>query len=268
MRSSLRSVVAASVVLSACGINFPAPNYPAPLPPPLTVVSYNIRHGEGMDDMVNLERTAGVLRRLDPDIVGLQEVDNGVRRSGSVDQAAELGRLLGLNHTFGAFMDYQGGQYGMAILTRRPVVSSRNVELPEGNEPRIALAVELDFVDGSRLMVVNVHFDWVGNDDFRYSQASALASWLDSLTMPYMVLGDFNDRMGSRTLRLFSDGMEGATKPEGKHLTFSSTNPRQEIDFIFLSRNAPWQIGSGTVIDEQVASDHRPVMTVLVPKGR
>jgi endonuclease/exonuclease/phosphatase family metal-dependent hydrolase len=268
VRRSIASLVLASLALSACGINFPAPSTPAPLPPPLTVVSYNIRHGEGMDDRVNIERTANVLRRLNPDIVGLQEVDNRVRRSGNVDQAAELGRLLGLNHSFGAFMDYQGGQYGMAILTRRPVVSSRAVELPEGNEPRIALAVELDFVDGSRLMVVNVHFDWVSNDEFRYAQASALARWLDSLSMPYLVMGDFNDRMGSRTLRLFSDGMDGAVKPEGRHLTFSSTNPRQEIDFIFLSRNAPWQIGSGTVIDEQLASDHRPVMTTLIPRGR
>lgn len=258
----------AFLTASACARNTSPAGSPGTTLPPLTVVSYNIRHGAGVDDSVDLGRTARVLRRLDPDIVGLQEVDEKVRRSGGVDQAAELGRLLGMNHAFGPFMDYQGGRYGMAILSKRPIVSSRSVELPEGNEPRVALAAELGFADGTRLMVVNVHFDWVNDDGFRYRQAGTLARWLDSLPMPYLLLGDFNDRPGSRTLALFGQRADGAAKPEGRNLTFSSTNPRQEIDFIFLSKGAPWQIGSGTVIDEREASDHRPVMTVLVPRER
>src|SRR5690606_41483172 len=82
------------------------------------IVSYNIRHGRGADNEVDLERTAAVLRRLDPDVVALQEVDQGVARSGGEDQAARLGELLGMHHAFGAFMDYQGGHYGMAILSQ------------------------------------------------------------------------------------------------------------------------------------------------------
>ncbi|HUG27420.1 MAG TPA: endonuclease/exonuclease/phosphatase family protein, partial [Gemmatimonadales bacterium] len=103
-----------------------------PDPVTLRVVSYNIRHGRGMDGEVNLERTAAVLRQLTPDIVALQEVDNRVTRSGGEDQAAVLGGLLGMEHAFGSFMDYQGGQYGMAILSRHPIVRVDPVRLPEG----------------------------------------------------------------------------------------------------------------------------------------
>jgi hypothetical protein len=89
---------------------------PAPRPT-LRVVSYNIQHGAGMDRKLDLERTADVLRRLEPDLVALQEVDENCRRSKGVDQAAELGRLLGMEHRFGEFMDYDGGRSGLAVFS-------------------------------------------------------------------------------------------------------------------------------------------------------
>ena len=61
---------------------------------------------------------SAVIKRLKPDLVALQEVDQRVRRSGSVDQAAELGKLTGMHHAFGSFFKYDGGNYGMAVLSR------------------------------------------------------------------------------------------------------------------------------------------------------
>ncbi len=265
MRAARLTVLA---FLAACGSGSRPATTATPVEPlpALTVVSYNIRHGRGMDDKVDLARTATALRRLEPDLVGLQEVDNQASRSGRVDQAAELGRLLGMHHAFGAFMPLEGGQYGMAILSRRPILAATQVPLPPGNEPRIALAVELSFADGTRLMVVNVHFDWVSNDNFRYAQAQALTVWLDALSIPYLIMGDFNDQPGSRTLRLWADRAVASAKPANQRFTFSSTRPEQEIDHIFLTANAPWQIGAATVIDDQVTSDHRAVMTRLTPR--
>jgi endonuclease/exonuclease/phosphatase family metal-dependent hydrolase len=160
---------------------------------PLRIVSYNIRHGRGMDDSVNLARTGRVLAALRPDFVGLQEVDDRVRRSGAVDEAAALGTQLGMQHRFGSFMDYQGGRYGLAILSRHPIVGSRVVTLPVGNEPRVALVVDAELPSRDTVSVVTVHFDWVSSDSFRFPQASRLAATLDSLRHPYVVLGDFND---------------------------------------------------------------------------
>lgn len=95
--------LAFAVLFAACA------TAPAPAPA-LRVVSYNIRHGAGMDGRVDLARTAAVLRALSPDLVALQEVDERVKRSGGVDQAQQLGEALGMQARFTSFMDYQGGR--------------------------------------------------------------------------------------------------------------------------------------------------------------
>ncbi len=227
---------------------------------PIRIVSYNIRHGRGMDDSVNLARTAAVLRTLSPDIVGLQEVDRGVRRSGSADEPAVLGGMLGMQHAFGAFMPYQGGEYGLAILSRFPITWSAAVRLPDGNEPRVALVAELRLPDGRSIAVVDVHFDWVSNDSFRIKQATALTSVLDTLSIPYVLLGDFNDEPGSRTLALFQARAAEVRKPATDHFTFSSTEPAKEIDFVFVAPAAKWLPKGARPVTERIASDHRPVV--------
>lgn len=232
---------------------------------PLRLVSYNIRHGRGMDGVVDLERTARVLRSLEPDLVGLQEVDRQVERSGGVDQAAELGRLLDMTPVFGAFMEYQGGEYGMAVLSRLPLLRSWPIELPEGREPRIALAAELLLPAGDTAVAVNVHFDWIGDDRDRFAQASALVAVLDTLSHPWILIGDVNDEPGSRTLALFHERATEAAKPEGARFTFSTEDPRREIDFIFAAPPARWEVREVRVVDERVASDHFPVLAVVAP---
>lgn len=233
----------------------------------LRVVSYNIRHGRGTDDVLDLERTAAALRALEPDLVGLQEVDRGAERSGGVDQAVELGRSLGMTPLFGAFMPYQGGEYGMGILSRHPVVRSWSIPLPEGNEPRVALAAEIVGPGGETVVAVNVHFDWVDDDGFRFAQASALAAVLDTLTHPWVLLGDFNDEPGSRTLELFQARALEADKPAGGDFTFSSDDPRKEIDFIFAAPAGGWRVREARVVEERPTSDHLPVLAVLEWNG-
>ncbi len=235
----------------------------------IRIVSYNIRHGRGMDDSVDLARTARVLRALTPDIVGLQEVDVGVARSGRLNEPAVLGELLSMRHRFGAFMQYQGGQYGLALLSRFPILAARSIELPTGNEPRVALIADLQLPARSpgtvadTISVIVVHFDWVADDGFRYAQASRLTSSLDSLEHPYLLLGDFNDEPVSRTLSLFRSRAAEVGKEAGSRLTFSSTNPVKEIDFVFTAPALRWRHLVARSIDEPAASDHRPVLAVV-----
>ncbi len=229
----------------------------------LRAVSWNIRHGRGLDDRLDLPRTAAVLRALSPDLVGLQEVDQGVRRSGGVPQSDSLGRLLGMQGAFGAFMAYQGGEYGLAILSRHPIVRALPIRLPDGHEPRVALLVEVVLPDADTVSVVNVHFDWVANDTLRHAQALALTRVLDTLSRPYVLLGDFNDEPGSRTLALFAARATEARKPAADRFTFSSGEPAKEIDFIFAAPAVAWRVGPARTIHEPMASDHRPVMAVL-----
>jgi endonuclease/exonuclease/phosphatase family metal-dependent hydrolase len=110
---------------------------------------------------------------------------------------------------------------------------------------------------------VNVHFDWVRDDGFRFAQAETLTKYLDALETPVILLGDFNDLPESRTLALFRSRFGEAAKPEGDRFTFSATDPRREIDYIFFSPITAWKVREVRVIDERVASDHRPVLAVL-----
>ena len=253
----VRHVAVALALVSALGAEI------AQAPAELRVVSYNIRHGRGTDEKVDLARTAGVLRPLQPDIVGLQEVDDKAKRSGGVAEAEQLGQLLGLHHAFGKFMDFQGGAYGMGILTRWPIEKVEPLQLPEGNEPRVALIVHTRLPGGQPLAVVNVHFDWVRDDGFRFAQAQTLAKHLSGMTTPYILLGDFNDEPQSRTLALFKAGRGEAGKPAGASFTFPSPEPVKEIDYVFFSPASMFKPREVRVIDERMASDHRPLLAVL-----
>lgn len=261
-RSLIPLLLLAVSALAACGPALGAGGTVADAPV-LRVMSYNIHHGEGMDGRVDLERIAGVLRPHAPDLVALQEVDERVERSGGADQAARLGALLDMHHAFGPFMDYQGGRYGLAILSRRPIRDVQVLRLAEGNEPRVALAVKVGTSEGGELTFVCVHFDWVADDGFRYAQAQQVASFLDTLDGPYVIAGDFNDLPESRTLALFQQRAAGAAKPSDRRFTFSSTEPAREIDFIFMAPADRWTARSVEVIAETMASDHRPVSAVL-----
>jgi endonuclease/exonuclease/phosphatase family metal-dependent hydrolase len=226
----------------------------------ITVATYNIRHGRGMDERVDLARTAAAIRRLDADIVALQEVDRRVQRSGGDDQAAVLGELLDRHSAFGAFFPYQGGEYGMALLSRHPLDRVTPLRLPDGNEPRIALMAQLVLPSGARLQVVNVHFDWVRDDSLRVRQVDALAAVLDTVSLPMILLGDFNDVPESRTMRRWQSRFVALDKPADDPFTFSSTAPSKAIDHILLAPPSRWDGRSVRVITDTVTSDHRAVV--------
>ncbi|MFO7894527.1 MAG: endonuclease/exonuclease/phosphatase family protein [Longimicrobiales bacterium] len=228
----------------------------------IRVLAYNVHHGEGVDEVVDLERIADLIRSVDPDLVALQEVDSAATRTDGVHQAAELGRLTGLEPVFGAFMPYQGGAYGMALLSRWPIAESRNLRLPAGAEPRTALAVTVASpTTGRRIRFVGIHF--YRTDDERLAQALRLEEHLSDETIPTLLAGDFNSTPDSDVMIHFSRGW--AIVPKGAdHLTFPSYAPDREIDFVLFRPEGRWEVVTRRLLDEPVASDHRPVVVELV----
>ena len=109
---------------------------------PLQVLSYNVRHCAGMDWMVDYDRTATVITAQQPDVVALQELDSMTGRSGHCYQLGELANRTQYCPVFGSAIDYDGGTYGVGILTREEPLSVRRIPLP-GEEPRVLLVVEL-----------------------------------------------------------------------------------------------------------------------------
>jgi endonuclease/exonuclease/phosphatase family metal-dependent hydrolase len=231
-------------------------------PPTLRVLTYNIHHGAGNDEVLDLERIARLIRTLEPDLVALQEVDIRTERTGGVDQAAELGRLTGMSAVFGPFMDFQGGEYGMAVLSALPIVDSRNHRLPEGAEPRSALAVRVRLPgDAGELTFVGIHL--YRTEEERLAQTRRLLDELPSEAEgPVILAGDFNSRPGSSVMELIGETFTVADKG-GDRFTFPSHRPDREIDFVAWRPDGRFAVVESRAIDEPVASDHRPVLLVL-----
>jgi endonuclease/exonuclease/phosphatase family metal-dependent hydrolase len=227
----------------------------------LRILAYNIKHGEGMDRVIDLERAARVINSLDPDVVALQEVDSAVRRTSGVDQATRLGELTGMHATFGAFFDYQGGRYGMALLSKQPFVGVLNHRLPDGAEPRTGLAARIRVGEPPQeIVVVGIHLYATAEE--RYAQAARLVEILADETAPVILAGDFNSRPESEVMALLARSWQIPEKG-ADHLTFPSDAPNREIDYIMYRPVDRFEVLDLRVIDEPLVSDHRPVLIEL-----
>ena len=155
----------------------------------LTVASYNIRHG--VDAQFDWNRLASVILTSRADLVGLQEVDMGTARSGGRDTLSGLLEATGFSSgVFIPAMDFDGGQYGTAVLSRYPVTASSLIRLDSGAyEPRACGCVTVD-VDGSEILFFNTHLSYESKAQ-RAVQFRQLAEHLPA-DKPFVLTGDFN----------------------------------------------------------------------------
>lgn len=225
--------------------------------PALKVMTWNLHHGVGEDGRLDLERVAAKIVSEKPDLVALQEIDRNCARSGSVDQAAELGRLTGMKATFGKAMDLGKGEYGQAVLSKLPIVSSKVHKLPSQGEPRIALELRVTFED-TELRFVTVHLDYE-HDAIRLAQAQEVKKVLEGEWLA-VLCGDFNDVADSAALKVFTAPWITVEK-QGSPLTYPAGKPETEIDHMLI--RGLKIVEKARVLDEKIASDHRPVVATV-----
>jgi len=229
----------------------------------LRVLSYNIHHGRGTDDTIDLPRLARVIRSADPDLVALQEVDERTTRSGGIDQAAELSRLTGLRMVFGPQIDYLGGRYGQALLARVPVLPPTVHELPGiggDRERRIAVAAEVDHPRG-RLTFVGTHLHH-RSEEARVAQARAIVTAFAGVER-CILAGDINALPGSEPLAILAGGWRLVAAGDAPPPTFPAGQPTRAIDHVWFRPAAEFDVVDLRVLDEPVASDHRPLLAIL-----
>jgi len=226
---------------------------------PLRIMAYNIRTGLGMDNKRSLERVAEVIKKFKPDLLALQEIDRNCLRSGGVDIAAELGKMLGMEHRFGKFMDFEGGEYGLAVLSSLPIVETVRHQLPDGAEPRCALEVRVKLDELKQpLSFISIHNDWTSSE-FRLAQVEALLGAIAKKDNPLILAGDFNGDRKDPSLRKLADSGLRIMAKKGEQKTWPAGKPRIEIDFIMMKNMPPVEV-EHWVVDERLASDHRPVV--------
>ena len=235
-------------------------------PTHLRILSYNIHHGEGMDGKLDLERIAKVIGSVDPHVVALQEVDKGVKRTKGVDEPGELGRLTGMTPVFERNIIFQGGDYGNAVLSRLPITAWRNVHVPSHyvGEQRGALVLELAGPDAAKTPIrfMATHIDYRPDDAERMDSVRKLEEVArERYDMPTILVGDLNSTPDSRVIKAFEENW--ARTDSSPLLTYPADKPDRQIDYVLVRPKGRWKVVETRVIDEPVASDHRPLMTVL-----
>lgn len=226
-------------------------------------MTFNLHHGEGTDGRVDLERIAGLIGREGADVVALQEVDRGVRRTQGRDFPKELAALTGMTCVFSNNFGFQGGEYGNAVLTRFPVERWTNTHLQRlrPGEQRGVLQVVLN-VHGRSLLVLATHLDHRPDDAERLQSIAQLGEIMQTYRgLPMLVAGDFNDVPGSRTYRALAAWFEDVwlQAGEGPGFTYPSEAPSKRIDYLWLSKGAPLRATQAWVPATD-ASDHRPLV--------
>ncbi|MGY1603008.1 endonuclease/exonuclease/phosphatase family protein [Geodermatophilus sp. SYSU D00815] len=257
----------------------PAPGPDQP-PIPVRLVTFNIRHGAGSDDRVDLPRLARVLQAADADVICLQEVDRYYgERSEDVDQALLLSRALDMQLAWGPAIDEPrtGGrpdkEYGNALLSRLPILISDVHPLPGTGEPRSALRTLLE-LDGGTLWVTNTHLSR-GSGEQRAAQLAAIAALHTERMEGGVVVGDFNTSPDAPELAalqpLFTDAWDvardRASRPgwrfwqHGEGFTHPAGSPHRRIDQVWVTEGVA--VASAQVLDGQGASDHLPLAVDL-----
>jgi endonuclease/exonuclease/phosphatase family metal-dependent hydrolase len=238
---------------------------PPPLSKTLRVMTYNIHVGVGMDKKLDLPRVAGVINEQHPDLVGLQEVDRGVTRTQRIDEIVELAKLTRMDYAFAFNLHYQGGQYGVAILSRFPIRATdhRLYQNTREAERRGFIRAEVS-VDGRVLNFVTTHLDYQ-YEDGRLFEAQQLLSALKDVRGPLVIVGDFNDIPAGRAYQLmryqFDDAwIESRGTDEG--FSYPTDKPAKRIDYIFFRSTDRVRTKRAWIVDTQ-ASDHVPVVADL-----
>jgi endonuclease/exonuclease/phosphatase family metal-dependent hydrolase len=244
------------------------------------LVTFNIHHGVGDDGRHDLPRLARLLAGADPDVICLQEVDRHFgERSEHVDQALLLASALDRELAWGASIDQpprpgraERRQYGNAVLSRLPVLTSEVHPLPGGGEPRSALRVVVRSAEGA-LAVTTTHLSSSSAAD-RAAQAAAVAALGDPGT-PGVLVGDLNadaaagelDELRERftdAWALAADRSDQAGRfslRAGQGLTHPARRPRVRIDQVWVTPGVT--VRDARVLDGSATSDHHPLLVDL-----
>ncbi|MEW6446711.1 MAG: endonuclease/exonuclease/phosphatase family protein [Bacillota bacterium] len=225
----------------------------------LKVLTYNIRHGKGLDGKVSLDRVATVIRSSGADLVALQEVDAFSSRSGFRRQAAVLGRQLNMWSVYGPTRKIlRLPHFGNAILGKWNLVESLHHELPGRGEARGLLGVTVS-KDGLGINLFTTHLGLTAKS--REEQVGRIVEVLQDTRGPFILCGDFNCRPGAGELTpLYSLARDAAEVLGTDAPTFPAGRPEARIDYIFVSLH--WSVQAVEVFQCD-ASDHLPLLAKL-----
>lgn len=228
------------------------------------VMCYNIHHCDppyntGTD--TEIDTIIGVISKQNPDIVALQEVDVYTTRSGSkVHQAKVIAESLGMNYFFAPAINYQGGHYGVAILSKFPISENTLIELPRPDatgEKRVLETAKITLPSGKAIRFGCTHLDL--KVDNKRAQMDKINEIALAESLPFIVAGDFNAYEGYPVINTLDNVFKRTCY--NCPPTSPARNPKNTIDYIaYRDTENVLAVLNHKVVNETYASDHRPVV--------
>jgi endonuclease/exonuclease/phosphatase family metal-dependent hydrolase len=256
-------------LLAACGEERKLTKHSEKQSDTLRVLSYNIHHANppSRPGVIDLDAIVRVMNEQQPDFVALQEVDVYTGRSGKdVHEANVLAAKTGMHAFFAKAIPYDGGEYGVAVLSRFPVKEGHAYALPSvagvKAEPRVLCTVTVTLPEGRRLMMASTHLDVTKSDSNRILQTEEITRILAQAAMPVILAGDMNAKEGSKAISILDSTFTRTCK--GCPFTIPVDIPRNAIDFIMYKPASAFRVVQHRVIPERYASDHLPVLATLI----
>jgi endonuclease/exonuclease/phosphatase family metal-dependent hydrolase len=234
------------------------------LPAPLRVMTYNIRAAD-----YGLTGIIATLKKGQADIIALQEVDKLVRRTGRIDQPKSIARSLGMNYVFRKHFSYQGGEFGLTLLSRFKIDQVERVQAQGSNLILLKARVH---TPGQPTIVIVVHFHPTNpldksstkkeNDAARLREAKRTLELATTCNAPLLITGDFNDTPGSPAYGLFTERFQDCCGVAGDwwEKTWPASFPIIRIDYIWVSRH--FKVLRCYALHSS-ASDHLPIIAEI-----
>lgn len=223
----------------------------------LKVISYNIHHGADAEERLTLSQIGDYLKASGADLVGLQEVDSLCRRSGNQDQMKLLAEMTGMHYTFYRHFAYDGGAYGLGILSKYPILAQRNeriTSIKNGKKESLGhLTVQVK-VGEKDLLFSTVHLAL--DQPTRLIQAKEILEHLEG-DLPVILTGDFNAVPDTEEIQLIHH--KYPMQDRSLQPTFPHIQPVKKIDYIFADPRVGKALTKVSVPTDVLHSDHLPL---------
>ncbi len=223
-----------------------------------TTMTYNIRHGLTTKNQSNLSRVSDLIRSNKADIVALQEIDSATVRSLGRNQTKFLSKETGMKAVFARAVTEKRGSYGLAILSRYPIIASQIVQLPSPEEgaSRVLLCAYVELPSEKTVRFCTAKLDPHSAQN-RIAQAAIVTALLKESIQPVVWAGDFHSnaddpiiRQMARYWRYAGANIEQITFPElASRFDYILTRPNNELNQLTYR-----------VVKENHTSDHYPVI--------
>ncbi len=215
------------------------------------IMSYNIHNAVGLDGKRDYDRIADVILRENPQVVALQEVDSVTQRSQKDDILRELAERTLMHRVYAAAIPYQGGKYGIGLLTKEKPLTYRTIPLPGREESRVLLIAEFE-----NYVVCVTHFSLTPAD--QQASVPLILAEVERIKKPLFLAGDLNALPNSPVITALKENFKILTPAEKP--TFPADQPSECLDYIMIGAGDGFALLDRKVVADTVASDHRPVV--------